>query len=88
MHYPVMASNVIKAIASLNIHRTIKVADCNFGLGGHSNAILKQFPNTYVYTLPIYIVSTAYDLDLSIIERYRNTASLQIGDQARLKIVN
>ena len=45
IHYPVMLQNVLKAIASLNTHRIITVADCNFGLGGHSNAILKQFPN-------------------------------------------
>lgn len=45
MHYPVMLQNVIKAISALNIHRKITLADCNFGLGGHSNSILKQFPN-------------------------------------------
>lgn len=51
MHYPVMLTNVIKAIGALNIRRKLNVLDCNFGLGGHSNAILKQFPNAHVYIL-------------------------------------
>lgn len=62
MHYPVMLSNVIKSISSLNYHRNFLVADCNFGQGGHSNGILKAFPNAYMY-MQYDLVSTAYDLD-------------------------
>jgi 16S rRNA C1402 N4-methylase RsmH len=62
MHYPVMLTNVLKSISSLNLHRKLLLADCNFGLGGHSNAILKAFPNAFMY-IKYYLVSTAYDLD-------------------------
>lgn len=44
-HYPVMLNNVINKISSLQYNRTIKIADCNFGFGGHSQAILSHFPN-------------------------------------------
>lgn len=41
MHYPVMLRNVLKSINNLKITRKINLLDCNFGLGGHSNAIVK-----------------------------------------------
>jgi 16S rRNA C1402 N4-methylase RsmH len=44
-HYPVMIKNVITKIDSLHYARPFKVADCNFGFGGHSREILKTFPN-------------------------------------------
>lgn len=44
-HFPVMVSNVINKIRSLHYARSIKIADCNFGFGGHSRQILKAFPN-------------------------------------------
>jgi 16S rRNA C1402 N4-methylase RsmH len=62
MHYPVMVSNVIKSIKSMNMLRKFSVADCNFGLGGHSNAILNEFPNSSMYKNNNKI-RTAYDLD-------------------------
>ena len=55
MHYPVMLRNVIKAISNQHILRKMEVVDCNFGLGGHSNAILKTFPNAYMYLLKLKI---------------------------------
>lgn len=87
MHYPVMLSNTLTHIQSLKILRKAKLLDCNFGLGGHSNAILNKFHNIFMYVLCI-IFSTAYDLDSSILERYRNNRDLQKGDQSRLRIVN
>jgi 16S rRNA C1402 N4-methylase RsmH len=51
MHYPVMVSNVIKAISSMNILRKFTILDCNFGLGGHSNKILNIFPNASMYKI-------------------------------------
>jgi 16S rRNA C1402 N4-methylase RsmH len=49
MHYPVMLQNVLKLIGNMKVHRNISIVDCNFGLGGHSNAILQAFPNAYMY---------------------------------------
>ena len=48
-HYPVMLQNVIANIQSLQYNKTIKIADCNFGFGGHSKAILDHFPNAIMY---------------------------------------
>jgi 16S rRNA C1402 N4-methylase RsmH len=50
-HFPVMASNVLTKIASLNIKRPLRIADCNFGFGGHSRKILESFSNALVYKL-------------------------------------
>jgi 16S rRNA C1402 N4-methylase RsmH len=47
-HFPVMISNVIAKIQSLHFARPIRVADCNFGFGGHSRQIIKTFPNALV----------------------------------------
>lgn len=72
MHYPVMLRNVIKTISNQHIQRKMEVVDCNFGLGGHSNAILKTFPNAYVYLfiLKIVLVTT------SITKSSKNTPNL------------
>lgn len=43
-HYPVMVKNVLKNISELHHSSRMKVVDCNFGLGGHSMAILQKFP--------------------------------------------
>ena len=49
IHYPVMVRDVLKGITQLGLQRQFQVADCNFGLGGHSNAILQKFPNALMY---------------------------------------
>lgn len=43
-----MAQNVLTKIRKIHSSRPIKVADCNFGFGGHSTLILKNFPKTLV----------------------------------------
>ena len=48
-HYPVMAANILKSITQMGIKRPLVVADCNFGLGGHSRAILENFKNSQMY---------------------------------------
>lgn len=50
-HYPVMYRNVITKIKNLNLSRTLKIADCNFGFGGHSHLILNTFPNCVMYII-------------------------------------
>jgi len=50
-HFPVMATNVLNKIGSLQYARPIKIADCNFGFGGHSHLILKSFSNALMYSL-------------------------------------
>lgn len=46
-----MAENVIKKIMKVHYSKPLKVADCNFGFGGHSKLILKNFPKALVYLL-------------------------------------
>lgn len=48
-HYSVMYRNVLEKIKSAKISRVMKIADCNFGFGGHSHHILKNFPNSVMY---------------------------------------
>jgi 16S rRNA C1402 N4-methylase RsmH len=48
-HYSVMAKNVLARISDLKRERTLKIADCNFGFGGHSHRILRQFPKAFMY---------------------------------------
>lgn len=48
-HYPVMAANVLQRIKKSFSSKPIKIADCNFGFGGHSRLILKHFPKTFMY---------------------------------------
>jgi 16S rRNA C1402 N4-methylase RsmH len=48
-HYPVMAGNAIQKIKKCFTSKPIKVADCNFGFGGHTKLILKNFPRALVY---------------------------------------
>ena len=43
-HFPVMAQNVLRKMKIYPKMMPLKVADCNFGLGGHSKFILKSFP--------------------------------------------
>lgn len=44
-----MYKNVIKYITPYTTgNRKIRIADCNLGLGGHSNEIIKTFPNAFV----------------------------------------
>lgn len=52
-HYSVMYRNVIEKIKSARISRVMKIADCNFGFGGHSHHILKTFPNSFMYIFMI-----------------------------------
>jgi 16S rRNA C1402 N4-methylase RsmH len=40
-HFPVMAHNVLQKMKSFPKGMPLKIADCNFGLGGHSRMILK-----------------------------------------------
>ena len=55
-HYPVMAANVMdKLMGQYPRALPIKLADCNFGFGGHSRSILKSFTNAQMY-LPSKIV--------------------------------
>jgi 16S rRNA C1402 N4-methylase RsmH len=87
MHYPVMLNNVIKKISSMNMLRKFAVVDCNFGLGGHSNAILKTFSNSLMYEYHNW-TRTAYDLDQTMIDKYKTNPQLHVGDQTRLTIIN
>lgn len=48
-HFPVMAENVLKQMKKFPVARPLKVADCNFGFGGHSKLILNNFKNALVY---------------------------------------
>lgn len=50
-HYPVMFANVLKNISELYLSSKFKVADCNFGLGGHSERILENFPQASMYRM-------------------------------------
>ena len=50
-HYPVMYRNILSKILNLKLSRAIKIADCNFGFGGHSYHILKTFPNAFMYLI-------------------------------------
>ncbi len=50
-HFPVMAENVIRKIKKVHYSKPVKVADCNFGFGGHTKLILKNFPKALVYLL-------------------------------------
>lgn len=50
-HFPVMVENVIRKIRKVHGSKPIKVADCNFGFGGHTKLILKNFPKALVYSL-------------------------------------
>ena len=49
LHYPVMLNNVIQTIVKKNYLRPFMLVDCNFGLGGHSEGILKRFSNSKMY---------------------------------------
>ena len=48
-HFPVMASNVLNRLRVIPTIMPLKIADCNFGLGGHSSLLLKNFPNAHLY---------------------------------------
>ena len=51
-HYPVMLENVINRVKNIKTTKTLRIADCNFGFGGHSVNIIKHFPNTQMYIFP------------------------------------
>ncbi len=85
-HYPVMLDNVLQEIGSLRLKRTLRVADCNFGLGGHSNSILTKFPNAKMYLAYANICSDAWEIDERVLQHYKNTLELQTGDQTRLTL--
>lgn len=44
-----MASNIMKKMQIFPKILPLKIADCNFGLGGHSKLLLKQFPKAKMY---------------------------------------
>ena len=48
-HFPVMGQNVREKIVRFPKIMPVKVADCNFGLGGHSKIILTTLPNALMY---------------------------------------
>lgn len=43
-----MVQNVVRKVSKFPALMTMKVADCNFGFGGHSKAILEHFRNSRV----------------------------------------
>ena len=67
-HFPVMVQNVIKKMRNFPSTMPLKVADCNFGLGGHSRLILKNFPNAQMYSEPYQ--RQAFDLDPLVVSYY------------------
>jgi 16S rRNA C1402 N4-methylase RsmH len=69
-HYSVMVKNVLAKIEELKTQRTIKIADCNFGFGGHSHRILKQFPKAFMYVIDYD--SQGFDLDPTVIQYYND----------------
>ena len=60
-HFPVMAHNVLSQMKQFPTIMPLKVADCNFGLGGHSRLILKNFPRARMYNN--FYQRQAFDLD-------------------------
>jgi hypothetical protein len=49
-HWPVMAGNVLARARQFPRVLPLRVADCNFGLGGHSSMLLQHFPKAMVYS--------------------------------------
>jgi 16S rRNA C1402 N4-methylase RsmH len=47
-HYPVMASNLLRKMQMFPSILPLKIADCNFGLGGHSKLLLNHFPKAFM----------------------------------------
>ena len=66
-HYPVMLREVLSSIRKMNWLRKFTVADCNFGLGGHSNAILKEFPQATMLHLSQHL-----EQDMKSIKKFYN----------------
>ena len=56
-----MAHNVLTQMKQFPSIMPLKVADCNFGLGGHSQLILKNFPHAQMYDQ--FYQRQAFDLD-------------------------
>lgn len=50
-HFPVMGSNLIKKMQIFPSILPLKIADCNFGLGGHSKLLLNRFPKALMYDI-------------------------------------
>ena len=50
-HFPVMASNLMKKMHYFPNILPLKIADCNFGLGGHSKLLLNHFPKALMYKI-------------------------------------
>ena len=50
-HFPVMASNLMRKMQSFPNILPLKIADCNFGLGGHSKLLLNRFPKGLMYNI-------------------------------------
>lgn len=50
-HFPVMGSNLMKKMQTFPSILPLKIADCNFGLGGHSKLLLNRFPKAFMYAI-------------------------------------